>query len=198
MWKALIALIPSIAIAQGVVQSSEFREFKSYSASFSAGMTVAPVPSVGVNLGYFYDSQSIFQFEYSKGKVPVRVFDIETQTIAINYQRFFGNSFYGKIGITDRQIKGSNLNFFGVLNSDVNAAVESLGGELSLGNQWQWNKMTIGCDWLGIFIPFTVLSTDYDRAGVSDIEKRSIEIAARKLGLLMSVRVAQFYIGASF
>jgi hypothetical protein len=102
------------------------------------------------------------------------------------------------LGLTDRQVVGSNLNFFNVLNSDVNVKVESIGADIAVGNQWQWNQMTIGCDWIGLMVPFAVVNADYDRSGVTDIERQSIEVASRKLGLLMSFQVARVYVGASF
>jgi hypothetical protein len=77
------------AVSQEITTSRDIREYKTYSASLTAGMTVAPIPAAGLSLGYFYDSQSVFQLEYSKGKVPLKVFDVAAQTISVNYKRFF-------------------------------------------------------------------------------------------------------------
>ncbi len=72
-------------------------------------------------------------------------------SVAVQYKRYFGNSFYAAPELfylrTHEEING----FWGdVFNLREFASYTSLGAGIRIGNQWTWENFTLGCDWIGI------------------------------------------------
>lgn len=200
------------------------REDKRWEATFQPiGFSVLPIPSMGLNAGYYLNPDLIIQLELSSGQSDLAVksssdtssisSDITAKTVGVNAKYFTGNSFYFKGGLAYRQIGLKNLNYTsGVSTLSSSSAsqtkisisdmgsVDSAAAELSIGNQWQWSTFTIGCDWLGVMVPLAVVKID-DRittSGMSSADRKSLQDAWTTLGKATSVQIGRFYLGASF
>ncbi len=85
--------------------SAENREEKKFLVSVQpAGYAVAPVPSVGANVGLYLSPRSILQAEYASGSLGLGFYDLGTKMLGLNMKYFTGNSFYLKGGLDYRRI----------------------------------------------------------------------------------------------
>ncbi len=82
-------------------------------------------------------------------------YDITGKSIGAHYKRFSGNSFYWRAGIDYRTIKYSHTyqSITSYENSEFDG--QSLAANFQIGNQWQWENFTLGCDWVGLSAPLT-------------------------------------------
>ena len=163
---------------------------------------IAVVPSNGLNVGYFLNRNTILQLEYAEGKMGFTDFDIKARTIGANAKYFFGNSFYGKGGVAYRSVGVYNLECVSCKAGsriDLGSA-DSVGAEVAIGNQWQWEYFTLGCDWLGAMVPFstTKVANNAKAAGVSDDTNKEIDDIWNRIGKTTSIQLLRFYLGASF
>lgn len=174
------------------------------------GYSVAPVQSAGINGGLYLDSNSLLQFELSKGVTTLTVStdsntttasaDLESFMAGVNYKRFFGNSFYLKAGADYRRIGFSNLIHSSSFNNIHGEIVnnDTLVGNIAIGNQWQWETFTMGCDWIGVNPPLINLKTEANTANLTAYQKQDIEDIWKDLGKTTSYQFMRVYLGASF
>lgn len=174
------------------------------------GYAVAPVRSVGINGGLYLSSNSLLQFEFTKGVTTLDVSgdskastargDLDALMLGVNYKRFFGNSFYVKAGGDYRKIGFSNLIYTSGYNNIRGEIVsnDALVGNIAIGNQWQWETLTLGCDWIGINPPLINMKTEGNTANLTASEKKDIESIWESLGKTTSYQYMRFYVGASF
>jgi hypothetical protein len=100
---------------------------------------------------YFLNSNNLIGF-----KVGVDREGEERQTnITSQYKHYVGNSFYvaGEVFYLHTREK-EEIKFFrdaGTLSDKRELAeYSSLGVGVRIGNQWTWENLTIGCDWIGL------------------------------------------------
>lgn len=163
-----------------------------------AGSAVAPVPAAGVTVGKYLDRNSIVELEGTKGVRPYVMFDLGATTVGLNYKRFFGNSFFAKLGVVYRKISLSNIDLFYYQNPSTIGSAESLNASLAIGNQWQWENFTLGCDWIGVNPTVSVLKANYDTTGIRQEDKKELDESWEKLAKVTSWQLLRFHIGASF
>lgn len=127
--------------------------------------------------------------------------DTRVSTIGVHYKQFTGNSFYFRTGLDYSTVDykfdyNSNTPGYG-FKSKFNGSV--LGANFSIGNQWQWENFTIGCDWIGVSLPLvkdvasaeiTGSVADYDRSQFQDDQDHYINNGTATL--------LKLYVGASF
>lgn len=84
---------------------------------------------LGLKAGYLKDSESSS--------------DAYQMNLSLQYKRFFSNSFYlaPEVFYLKREVEREYSR---------DSKYRGLGASLRLGNQWQWEKLTIGCDWIGV------------------------------------------------
>lgn len=124
---------------------------------------------------------------------------LSVQMLSLGYKKFLGNSFYIHTGLSHYVMSFSRTYggdaFKTPITSQGSFQVNNLDAYFGLGNQWQWDSFTLGCDWLRI-----------DRAISSNISNESYtsttiqnEINNKKnyYSDLPSV-TASFYLGWSF
>jgi hypothetical protein len=77
--------------------------------------------------------------------------DRDTQfTTSVQLKQFVSNSFYLKAGIFYRDLKEEKTRP-SLFSSDTGTyRLKDMGLTFSLGNQWNFSKFTLGCDWFGI------------------------------------------------
>ncbi|WP_374077267.1 hypothetical protein [Bdellovibrio bacteriovorus] len=153
--------------------------------------------------GYHLDRNSIIQLEAGGGGNSFRTFfssseySYNSYSVGAHFKKFLGNSFYVKTGVDYRSVDY----VFNYGYSSVKTGFEgnSLAASLVIGNQWQWDNFTLGCDWIGLSLPFAhtvtseTLSADadsYHRANLDEDEEHYL-----KNGYAQALR---FYVGYSF
>lgn len=125
---------------------------------------------------------------------------------ALRVKHFFSNSFYAIGGVAYRDTDASYhvRPIFPLSLQSVEVATlkeRDLGITASIGNAWQWENFTLGCDWVGFHMPIIKFKDDYDRkgillSGVDSLEndRNKFERQGRQLGVL----ALKFYLGAAF
>jgi hypothetical protein len=189
------------AIYEG--SSEHHRMDKQYVLTGETGFSVGAIPSGGANAGYYLDRNSVVQASYAGGSLKLIDFSLRTKTGSVLYKRFLGNSFYFRAGPGYREIE---LQYDNWLNStflksngykDVGVS-RSLVADVAIGNQWQWENFTLGCDWIGAMVPVADLGSRINTDGLSDADKRDVNDQWDKLQKITSLQAIRFYIGASF
>jgi len=159
----LISLM-AFSYAQSEEDHSQFHRFdKKYQiVSQFFGMGAANTIPIGLAVGYFFDLDQLFLIETNLGKGPIFPSrsnnldeSIESKSVGVHFKQYAGNSFYYRIGMTYQQIN-YKYNLRGNLGGDetMNFNGETLLFGIQIGNQWQWDNFTLGCDWIGYSIPF--------------------------------------------
>lgn len=152
--------------------------------------------------GYYLDRNSLVQLEAggggmtSSGIFMNSRFELSGTSYGIHYKRFLANSFYFKTGVDYRSVSYS-------YNYSYTNALEAFEGNsfalsLVIGNQWQWDNFTLGCDWIGFSAPFASETTSVTYAGNDSFYRDEIERAKQdylKNGFAQGLR---FYIGYAF
>lgn len=99
-------------------------------------------------------------------------------------KKFFGNSFYVKPEAYYRKQKlvTETKHTYSRLTSSRAGDYTDVGLSLKIGNQWQWENFTIGCDWIGMSQTVSMIQENGNLEG-SDIP---------------TLTALNFYMGASF
>lgn len=79
---------------------------------------------------------------------------LEGKAIFVGYKHFFSNSFFVRGGLWHEKVKGEFTVSKDVLatSEDVTQSIgwySALNMQLGIGNQWQWESFTLGCEWIG-------------------------------------------------
>jgi hypothetical protein len=200
---------PTEEISSGSSSSADNRKNKSHL------LTAQPVgfgPSRGYDTfaatyGQYIDSDSLITFDFTKGRANITWFsdeNITTSSIGISYKHFTSNSFYFKAGADYRTVDYLVRDYFTVFSSTTNTEQkfkgESLVASLSIGNQWQFESFTLGCDWVGYSVPLYSKVHDVVVLGTpttSEISRFNDDQDYYTKDSAFSTLV-RFYLGASF
>ena len=112
------------------------------------------------------------------------------RAVTAGYRRFVGNSFnvmatiYYKRNTADFYKEGNTLS-----HGTTNLLYEDIGTGIRVGNEWQWENFTMGCDWFGLNL--TSVKINLKEKGLGPIETH-----APMKGLTMTL--LSFYLGYSF
>ena len=164
------------------------------------GFAVGSIPSYGANVGYFINRNMVGQLEFTEGKLNYLFFDIRATTVAANLKIFTGNSFYIKSGVAYRKVAVDNV--LCLLCKDPASSFgynEALAAELAIGNQWQWDTFTLGCDWIGLMVPVANLrSNSGDTSRFTQSEKDDVDRMWNVIGRTTSSQLVRLYLGVTF
>lgn len=205
------------ATASSHDQSSEaLRQNQNYMLTVQlGGMGPSYVSSTGIEFAFYHNPNILWGLEVTGGKNSVSgnsngLYGDTNLNAAINTQAkslgvfgkfFLGNTFYIRGGL---DFRSATYSF--VYNDTANSTQTSYGfngnssvATVLIGNQWQWENFTLGCDWVGLGLPLTSsLSNEYYTSNdptqnYSDFSNREqIFVKGGTLNLL------RFYLGASF
>lgn len=105
-------------------------------------------------------------------------------------------------GIDQRNVE-YNYQYKSVISStyDTSAAfkVSSTAAALVIGNQWQWDNFTLGCDWFGVSAPLaTRFSDEKFSANADSIDRNRQERDKEHFGKKTLQQGLKLYLGASF
>lgn len=157
--------------------------------------------SAALELGYFIDSNNIINARYTELK-GMTIYDYDDDisedhwdrdrdghVISLGLKTFVSNSFYIKPEIYNRvqedvhYVSSSYSSEFGWTNYYTDReTINDVGLSFKIGNQWQWDKFTMGCDWFGFNRTITKIKKSSRRTRNEDNH----------------IALLNFYLGASF
>lgn len=188
--------------------SSAFNRMnKNFSLTYMAfGIGPSRSGSIGLTLGVFLDRNSEIDFEVISGRPAYSnwfswsEYDIKTNSAGIHYKYFVGNSFYFRLGADYRTVDyryTSRDIFSGSTLSENKFKGDSVTATILIGNQWQWENFTLGCDWIGVVLPITSRVQSESVEGPSP-DSRYLEDDKDWLLKNTMTMGLRFYLGASF
>ena len=178
------------------------RKDQTFSLTYEALGTIYPYFSnQGVALGIYQNPDLIWELTYNNGDFVLNDLisgvsaDIELATIRA--KMFLGNSFYANLGIGARK-----FTFIGESSVDdtrIEETITSYGAEFDIGNRWQWDSFTLGCDWVGVFKPFAYEAEQtITGANTDSVLSLDFENTADGIGKANSPHMLRLYFGFSF
>lgn len=187
--------------------SAFYRLDKKFSVNYLAlGVGPSRGTTSGIIASFFIDHNSLIDLEFLNGKaydwdLTFSKYEIQTRSFGLHYKRFFGNSFYVRGGLDYRTVD-YNYTFNDIFNPNTifernSFKGTSLSATILIGNQWQWDYFTLGCDWIGFSQPFSHQVDSESATGSSPdpIYLKSEENYFLKSSVTMALR---FYLGISF
>jgi hypothetical protein len=113
------------------------------------------------------------------------------------------NTTYYRLGLDERKVSAVRAYVSSVDSKyDTRRAFEgsSTAASFSLGNQWQWENFTLGCDWIGYTTPLgsKVESQSYASATSPDYERARLEEDKSYYLKESFYHGLRFYLGATF
>lgn len=187
--------------------SEHNRMNKNYSVTYMAfGVGPSRSASVGLTLGVFLDRNSEIDLEFIRG-IPTYLnwyswseYDIKTSSVGLHYKHFVGNSFYFRVGADYRKVDyryTSRDIITNAVDSENKFTGDSIAATILIGNQWQWDNFTLGCDWIGAALPLTSNVNTESLSGPNPNSRylKEDQDWLLKNGITMALR---FYLGATF
>lgn len=124
--------------------------------------------SSSIEVGYHIDENSIVTLQYTSMRGDAGYGDDgKGNSISLGLKKFVSNSFYLKPELYRRnQIVIDSMGWsFDNFEFANGGEVEDFGASFKIGNQWQWNTFTIGCDWFGLSRTLSVIEDDTNDNG---------------------------------
>jgi hypothetical protein len=202
--------------------SKDFRKNLKFTATVQpAGFGPIPEFSQGVNLGYSLNPDSILQLELTRAenqfKTPIYsnadgyssstssqrwYSSLKGYSIGIHIKEFIGNSFYLNGGIDYRNLSRDNEyddQITPAQSFDVGFSGSSIAAAVSLGNQFQYSHFTMGCDWVGVSMPFSHSVQGESAIGpVTDVGLSTRQNDEARYLSMPTIQLLRVYLGASF
>jgi hypothetical protein len=166
--------------------------------------------SLGLQGSYFLNRNSLVTLEVTSGTLTSNAnisvagsqsgssMDLKTKSIGAHFKHFTGNSFYYRLGADLRTAdysytyNGTNSDFYKFKGS-------SIALNLQIGNQWQWDNFTLGCDWIGLSVPLTSRISDESLSATAPSYYSSWRTSDEELFVKNThLNLLRFYLGASF
>lgn len=218
----LIALLPFAALTthaqSNVISQSESSIRPDYSSEHNragkkfvaalqlVGGSTLTGSGQGVIAGYQADRNTVLQVEFSKGssktgdKETDGINEREGTTVGAYAKRFMSNSFYAKGGVEYTKVKYDNdylWNFASTTTDAYGFEANVISAALVIGNQWQWENFTLGCDWIGLSLPMShEVTSEYSDSYA--LAKKYNKEDQETLLENASATVLRFYVGATF
>lgn len=201
---SIMILMASFIVGQAFGATSDVeRQDKKYMANAYLYALEFGTTSAAVEGGMYLDSDTILSVKYTQllnaSSTTVSGFDTNKSeeskelwdkagkgfAFSVEYKKFVSRTFYVKPSLYYRSqyIVQSTRDSLGVLTKKKAGSTYDSGLSLKIGNQWQWEKFTLGCDWAGV----SQQIVEFEGTGnLSDGDVKT------NLSLL------NFYVGASF
>lgn len=186
----------------GIIEDSSehHRVGKDYQIDWQIlGLGPNPVFTRGLYLGKFLSRNSLIYLDILGQHYETYFSDteIDVSSVGLHYKKFHSNSFYYVLGGDFRTVKyevNDNFPYY----SEGGFKSQSLVFSMSIGNQWQWENFTLGCDWVGtsIVLSHKYLEEDTDLLDVYD--KSDLENDKEWLTENGTLHLLRFYLGYSF
>ncbi len=184
--------------------SSELRKNKSFQiVGQPAGLGPLTAYTTGLGFGVFLDSDSLIDMTYHHNiskNLAGSEYRVQIENFGTHYKKFMKNSFYFKTGLDYRRVTYEyNSNFGdGSLEENTQFKATALNASFALGNQWQWDTFTLGCDWVGAYVPLSTSTSNEYTAGSFSRNVRRLSDDERRYVNELTLYFAHFYLGVSF
>lgn len=182
--------------------SADNRQGKMASVVLEEGFAIAPLPTSGFGASYFVTPDLLAELSYVSGEFKLADISISGSLLELRAQYFIGNSFYVIGGFGQRKIGfDAKLDASAAGGNKIPVSVEttSTGLSLGVGNHWQWGGFTLGCQWLGYFLPLSSSGdTDLDVAGANDKDKKDLQDSIDGLAKTPTYQALRLAAGWSF
>lgn len=169
----------------------------------------------GVIGGYYLDLNSLVTVELLSGSIGPNSLGSTTssqisssisrqsaRSIGVHFQKFSENSFFWKLG-GDYRLSEWKYSYSDSLTPANNSSSTYSGNSItlsgSIGNSWQWENFTMGCEWIGFAYPILSSSPKNDISAVlSPDERSSFDRDINTQQKNMVYQSLHFFIGASW
>lgn len=156
----------------------------------------------GISGSYFLNRNALVMAEINKGSADGRYFftsdeddfNINGNSFGLYFKKFNGNSFYFRTGLEYRNVNYEYANYSESYSFSFSGS--SLAAAFIIGNQWQWENFTLGCDWVGLGVP--VWSTLANEKLSNQLYKGDLGYAQDRYVRATYIHLLRFYVGASF
>ena len=187
----------SVGLAEGDQKNREGKH--AYAAYEVIGLTMMPVG--GLRLGYFINPNLVAEVSYLTGSAKIGSYESKKALMEAKAKYFLGETFYVDGGLAHESwdVKYSVLKSGTLLEtSSLSGKVANTGIDLHIGNQWQWDGFTLGCDWAGYFLNLSTSTSYGSGSGLDEEDQKSEEAKVKKSLGGSSAHLLRFYIGWSF
>jgi hypothetical protein len=172
------------------LKSFENRESKKFQLAIGMlGHEYIGTNAITLSAGYFLDPQSILLVRYSNlnGRGLDDDDSATLRAVTLGYRRFVANSFNLTPSVYYKRTTQKD-NFTWFTTTSKTEVYEDIGIGFRIGNEWQWENFTLGCDWFGINRTMKVLNEKNvdDNWELFDTNSK------------YSFTIASFYLGYSF
>jgi len=136
---------------------------------------------------------------YTHGSYDLLLFKVSATTLILRYKQFEYNSFYWRVGGGVRQYKVTT-DLDAITGSDLvsTGVASSVGVDFAIGNHWQWENYSMGCDWIGFFQPVAGSYSYTKPNGAKDSSYTDAETDLKEMSKNGNVEFLRFYLGAAF
>ena len=183
--------------------SRDNRAGKSFTVA--AGLQLIDFLHFGTGLkgGFYLDEDSLLELNYATGTFGFLGADSKYTFVTADFHRFVGNSFYlfAGGGIRDYEEKNDSFGFIkssSLPDRKTTFSRRSSVAELGLGNRWQFDTFTLGCDWLSYAVPLSTMSSKSKYEGdFTDSEKSTRQSSFNSHAKKSTFTAVRFYLGVS-
>lgn len=136
-------------------------------------------------------------------------FQAYSTTVALYMKRYVGNSFYFELGLAahERNVRTKEYTYdfrpngsFGAVYYDEESYTQKDAGlQFGIGNQWQWEHFTLGCEWVGAYVPLDARGfSGKSRRHFINGDVQDLSLSKKKNNLDASLRALNFSFGWQF
>jgi hypothetical protein len=124
--------------------------------------------------------------------------EISAQSFGTGLKEFFGNSFYLRGGVVATRFQyNGDLNFI-FRTPGPQFSGQMLSAKVSVGNQWQWQRFNLGCDWIGLSNVLASSTSSLDEMGLTPMQIEDRDGARDDLLKSVKILALNLYLGFSF
>jgi hypothetical protein len=145
----LILISSSLAWAK---PSLEERQELKYQITLGIFSEYTQIDSTTLSAGYFLSPDEIIQLRFTAAHHTARddakrgLYSTDIEVLTAGYRKFFGNSFNIMPSLYLRNLSEDRAN----TTHKPDLKITDFGLGMRIGNQWQTDYFTYGCDWFGI------------------------------------------------
>ena len=172
----VLALLSLNLFAQSSMQNREGKRFQLTGSPAGVNFSAS---GTGFQAAYFLSTNSQVGF----GIYDIDGFDFRGTGAELFYKHFESNTFYYKPSIGYRNVTNDEdfFDFFGSTET-ADTRLRDLAVGIKIGNQWQFDSFTLGCDWFG----YSHVVANFGRDDEAETSRYG------------HITIASFYLGASF
>jgi hypothetical protein len=192
----------------GYLQTSEENRMgKLANVALTTGFGPNVIMNQGISAGFYLSSNSLIMVDYLNGDSSRKVSgstenisgDTKVRDFGVYYKRFFGNSFFARGGVMHREVsdKYSGTTWLGKTQyGEYEGSAEI--AVVAIGNEWQWENFSLGCEWVGATQPFSKHVAKDESVNRSGDIFGSMFTTPQGLISDSGLMLTHLYVGASF